>query len=89
MLKFSFIAVQIALETEGLLNPSLSDTHSLTHFSTIAAASCRSHFHLKISSQDITDICESFLDYSAVPYVDSLRKEKCFQLHTGLVTWLH
>jgi len=84
MLKFIFIAVQIALETDGLLNPSLSDTH--THFSAIAAASVRSHFHLKISSQDVTDICESFVDYSAVPYVDPLRKEKCFQLHTGLVT---
>jgi hypothetical protein len=69
MLKFSFIAVQIALETGGLLNPSLSDTHTHTHFSTIAVASFRSHFHLKISSQDISDICESFLDFSAVPYM--------------------
>jgi hypothetical protein len=49
--------------------------HSHTHFSTIAAASFRSHFHLKIPSQDVTDICESFLDYSAVPYVDPLRIE--------------
>ena len=54
MLKFIFIAVQIALETGGLLNPSLSDTHTFLHY-------CSSKFQISFPSENIFTKCNRYL----------------------------